>query len=71
MAEPVHRAVPHDCQDDEKVIAAYADIGAGPALVFDGGGFTDPASLRGYITDLTTGCEWLEETLRHGADGTA
>jgi len=57
----VNRAVHYDCQDDEKVIAAYSDIGVGPAVVFDGGGFTDAARLRAFVTDLEAFAEWLED----------
>ena len=58
----VNRAVHYDCRDDERVIAAYADIGVGPAVVFDGGGFTDPARLRAFVADLSAFADWLEET---------
>ena len=34
----------HDAQDI--VIGCYSDIGVGPAVVFDGGAFTDVAALR-------------------------
>jgi hypothetical protein len=49
-----------DCRDDRMIIATYADIGLGPAVLFDGGGFLDVARLRAFIADLTTAADWLE-----------
>lgn len=53
--------VHHDMQDDQKLIACYEDIGIGPAVVFDGGGFNDPQQLRRFATELQVAADWLEE----------
>jgi hypothetical protein len=50
-----------DCQDDRMIIATYAEIGLGPAVLFDGGGFLDIARLRAFIADLTTAADWLDD----------
>lgn len=57
----IARYVHYDCQDNEKLIAAYDDIGVGPAVIFDGAGFTDAAKLRAFIADLTRAAEHLPE----------
>lgn len=49
-----------DMQDNLMIIGTYADIGLGPAVVFDGGGFLDATRLRAYIADLTAAADWLE-----------
>jgi hypothetical protein len=50
----------YDCQDDLKRLASYEDIGVGPAVVFDGAGFTSPVQLRGFIAMLSEHADWLE-----------
>lgn len=50
-----------DVQNNLLVIAAYADIGIGPAIVFDGGGFTDAECLRSFARDLREAAEWLDK----------
>lgn len=70
MLEQVDRLVHHDCQDDEKLIVAYRDIGVGPAVVFDGGAFTDPVKLRAFAKDLIGMAVWLAvESEGAGASG--
>ena len=59
MPDPVLRHVHYDCQDDQKIIAAYDDIGIGPAVVFDGAGFTDPDKLEAFAQDLSKFADWL------------
>lgn len=59
MAEPVRRTVHYDCQDDQKIIAGYRNIGIGPAVVFDGAGFTDPDKLEQFAQDLSRFADWL------------
>lgn len=58
--QPVKRAEFYDCKDDLKVMAAYEDIGVGPAVVFDGAGFTSALQLNAFIDDLTEMAGWLE-----------
>lgn len=60
------RYVHHDMQDDEKLICTYADIGLGPAVVFDGAGFMDADRLRAFIADLTRAADWLAEEITDG-----
>lgn len=59
----------HDAQDDEATISLYADVGIGPAVVFDGGGFTDHVALRAFAFDLLTAAFWLtKETAAQGGE---
>jgi hypothetical protein len=53
------RWIHHDAQDNQTMIACYRDIGVGPAVVFDGGAFTNAVSLRAFVRDLEAACEWL------------
>lgn len=55
---PVH-AIHFDAQDEQVAVGCY-HIGIGPAVVFDGGGFTDPVKLRAFIADLASAVAWLE-----------
>lgn len=65
MARYVH----YDCMDDEKLICTYADMGIGPAVVFDGAGFVNADLLRAFIADLTTAADWLAaEVSAHRGD---
>lgn len=48
-----------DAQNDLLVIATYADIGIGPAVVFDGGGFMDAEKLRAFAASLNKAADWL------------
>jgi hypothetical protein len=57
------RYVHYDMQDDEKLICTYADLGLGPAVVFDGAGFMDPVRLRAFIEDLMKAADWLDKSL--------
>jgi hypothetical protein len=50
-----------DARDDVVIIAAYDDLGIGPAVLFDGGGFMDPGRLRAYASDLLKAADWLDE----------
>jgi hypothetical protein len=50
----------HDARDDLTTIALYADIGIGPAVIFDEAGFTDPGALRAFAADLMTAADLLE-----------
>jgi hypothetical protein len=63
MPEPVFRGEFYDCQDELRLIASYADIGVGPAVIFDGAGFTSAKQLRAFIDDLTEQADWLERAL--------
>lgn len=56
----------YDCQDDQKIIAVYADIGIGPAVVFDGGGFMDPEHVRAFARDLAAAADQLEREQANG-----
>lgn len=50
----------HDAQDDEIIVACYDNIGVGPAVVFNGGGFTDPETLWALVASLAAAAEWLQ-----------
>jgi hypothetical protein len=50
----------HEAANGDRVlIAAYADIGVGPAVVFEGGAFTEPVALRAFARDLLNAGDWL------------
>jgi hypothetical protein len=51
--------VHHDAQDDRVVVALYADLGTGPAVVFDNGCFTDPQALVGVAEALLSAARRL------------
>jgi hypothetical protein len=46
---------------DRVLIAAYANIGIGPAIVFEGGAFMNSFALRAFARDLLAGADWLEK----------
>lgn len=58
MSEPFH-STHFDVQDNQVAIGCY-EIGVGPAVVFDGGAFTDPDVLRAVAAELLRGAEWID-----------
>lgn len=45
---------------DRTLIAAYANIGIGPAIVFEHGVFMDSDALRALARDMLAAADWLE-----------
>jgi hypothetical protein len=64
----VMRATAYDAQDNEIRAAVYEDIGAGPAVIFDGGGFTDPKQLRAYLAEIEVMADWLADAVASGQE---
>lgn len=68
MNDTAYTATHYDAQDNEINAATYRDIGVGPAVVFDGGAFTDPTKLRDYILELEIMADWLADATASAED---
>lgn len=60
-----------DAQDDRLAIGFYADTGVGPAVVFDGGGFTDHRALTAFANDLLKAARSLYLVQKEALDANA
>lgn len=52
MPQQIARWEHEDAQNDRKVIAVYDDLGLGPMVVFDGGGYLSADALDSFIDSL-------------------